>query len=157
MTSPVEFVYLPMEMLLEHEETEPDRVAEVRGDIERRGVVDEPILVARESHVVLNGHHRFAALRALRARWVPVYLVDYSHAGVLLERWGPGPALRKEEVVDTARAGRLFPPKTTRHRLLFDLPHRPTPLDRLLGPTPPQNGAVAGPSYRPPPLEARDG
>ncbi|HZY91467.1 MAG TPA: ParB N-terminal domain-containing protein [Thermoplasmata archaeon] len=155
MTAPVEFAYLPMELLREHEETQPDRVREVQHDIERRGVIDEPILVSRGSHVVLNGHHRFAALRTLGARWVPVYLVDYDHGSVLLERWSPGPPISKADVIQTAEAGRLYPPKTTRHRLLFDLPHRPTPLSSLLRREAPPEPGRSRPQA--PPLEARDG
>ncbi|HYK92564.1 MAG TPA: ParB N-terminal domain-containing protein [Thermoplasmata archaeon] len=132
MTGHVEFAYLPIDRLREHEETQADRVEEVLRDIERRGIVDEPILVARGSHVVLNGHHRFAALRLLGAKWVPVYLIDYENGSVLLERWTPGPPISKTDVVRTASEGRLYPPKTTRHRLLFDVLHRPTPLRELL-------------------------
>ncbi len=132
MSSHVEFAIYPLEELREHEEIETARVEEVRRDIERRRVVDEPVLVARGSLVVLIGHHRFAALRALGAARVPVYLVDYENGSVLLDRWSPGPPISKAEVVRRAAEGRLFPPKTTRHRLSFTLPPRPTSLDLLL-------------------------
>ena len=156
MTQHVEFAFVAMGHLHEHEETEPVRVHEVRSDIERRGVVDEPILVARGSHVVLNGHHRFAALRELGARWVPVYLVDYDNGSVVLDRWSPGPPISKADVVRLAGEGRLFPPKTTRHRLLFELPHRPTPLPELLASTHPAERRDVEPLYRPPPLDERE-
>lgn len=136
MSPRVEFAIVPLADLREHEEIEPDRAAEVRRDIEARGVVDEPVLVARGSLVVLNGHHRFAALRALGAARVPVFLVDYQNGSVLLDRWSPGPPISKEDVLRTAREGRLYPPKTTRHRLTFALPSRPTPLRELLAPDP---------------------
>lgn len=156
MTGHVEFTYLPIDRLREHEETRADRVQEVLRDIQRRGVVDEPILVSRGTHVVLNGHHRFAALRQLGARWVPVYLVDYENGGVLLERWTPGPPISKADVVRTASEGRLYPPKTTRHRLLFDVLHRPTPLKGLLGATSPVDAPSAAGGYRVLPRNAPD-
>ncbi len=146
MSQHVEFAIVPADSLREHEEIEPMRVDEVRRDIEVRRVVDEPVLVARGSLVVLNGHHRFAALRALGAVRVPVFLVDYENGSVLLDRWSPGPPITKAEVLRTAEEGRLYPPKTTRHRLSFKLPPRPTPLDELLGSDPsPRPGRARSP------------
>ena len=69
--------------------------------------------------VILDGHHRFAALKDLGCRRVPVYLVDYEDDGVTLTTW-PGAivaSVTKEEVVDRGVRGDLFPPKTTRHLL----------------------------------------
>jgi L-serine kinase (ADP) len=68
----------------------------------------------------------------LGAERVPAWVLDYESDLVRLERWHPGPPISKSEVVRRAEEGRLFPPKTTRHRLLLDLPARPTPLAELL-------------------------
>lgn len=130
---PVEFRLLPIGELLEHESVEPKRVDEVLHEIRSTGVVVHPILVARGDHVILNGHHRFAALRELGARRIPVYLVDYHDGAVQLDRWDPGPPISKAEVIATARAGRRYPPKTTRHTLTVPLPPHPVQLSELLG------------------------
>ena len=127
-----EYALVPVEHLHEHEETDPRRVEEVLSEIERSGVVDEPVLVSRESLVILNGHHRYAALRALGAVRIPVFLVDYEALGIRLERWSPGPVISKQDVVKMAAAGRRYPPKTTRHIVTIPLPKQPTYLRDLL-------------------------
>lgn len=132
MTLAIEFQLLPLERLKIHEEVVPERVAELVQAIRHRGRVDEPILVARDSHVILNGHHRFAALRQIGARRVPAWVVEYDDPSIQLERWYEGPPLTKREVVDRANSGRPFSPKTTRHILSSPLPARPTPLAELL-------------------------
>jgi hypothetical protein len=63
----------------------------------------------------LNGHHRFAALRAIGAQRIPAWVFDYDSEAVVLERWDDGPPLTKSEVVARARSGRPYPPKTTKH------------------------------------------
>ena len=138
MSAPPEFALLPTETLREHEEVVVSEVAELVNILRESGVVREPILVSREGRVILNGHHRYAALRALGADRVPVWLIDYMDAAVELDRWGPGPGISKAEVLERARRGTLYPPKTTRHRLKMELPSRPTPLVDLV--------PVAGPS-----------
>jgi hypothetical protein len=127
-----EYALVPVDRLREHEETDPRRVEEVRSEIQRSGIVDEPVLVSRESLVILNGHHRCAALRALGAVRVPVFLVEYETLGIRLERWSPGPPISKSEVVQMAASGRRFPPKTTRHIVSIPLPRQPTLLRDLL-------------------------
>ena len=96
------------------------------------GELTHPIWVSRDSLVILNGHHRVEALRRLGALHAPAWVMDYAGPSVRVERWSPGPRISKSEVVERAREGRLFPPKTTRHHLLFEPPTRRTPLEQLL-------------------------
>ncbi|HEV2429179.1 MAG TPA: ParB N-terminal domain-containing protein [Thermoplasmata archaeon] len=120
-----------------HEEIDPSAVASLAERIRAEGVVREPIWVARGSGVILNGHHRFAALQRLGAERIPAWVVDYTSTEVVLDRWNEGPPIAKSEVVDRARSGRPFPPKTTRHTILFALPPHPTALAELLDGAPP--------------------
>ncbi len=131
MTGAPTFALVPLARLKSHERIEPKKVDALVEEIRTRGVFDDPIWVARGSDVILNGHHRVAALRRLGAVRVPAWVFDYHDGPIHLDRWRPGPPLAKEEVVRRAHAGRLYPPKTTRHRLTTQLPPRPTPLARL--------------------------
>jgi L-serine kinase (ADP) len=118
--------------LLEHEEIDPQKVDELVDDLRRTKVVTEPIWVAAGSGVILNGHHRVAALRRLGAEWAPAWVIDYGSPDVRLDRWTEGPPIDKAEVERRAREHRLFPPKTTRHSVLGALANRPTPLAELM-------------------------
>ncbi|MDE1822690.1 MAG: ParB N-terminal domain-containing protein [Euryarchaeota archaeon] len=131
----IAFELVPIEDVREHEEIEEEVLRYVLGEFRKDGGVREPILVSRGDHVVLNGHHRLAALRQLHAKRVPAWVVDYQSDIVTVERWPgstyPGP-VTKDEVVAHAREGHLFPPKTTRHQLHVELPPKNTPLRDLV-------------------------
>ncbi|MCI4319225.1 MAG: ParB N-terminal domain-containing protein [Thermoplasmata archaeon] len=132
MKSRIRFALLRPERLRIHEEIVPERVEALVQEIRGSGRVEQPILVARGSGVVLDGHHRFEALRRLGVSKVPAWVVDYEDTLVQLDRWDSGPALSKSDVVERARAGRPFPPKTSRHRILIALPARPVRLEELM-------------------------
>jgi hypothetical protein len=125
------FALVEVDRLRVHEETDARQVRRLVRRLEKEGRVEEPIWVARGSRVILNGHHRYAALRALGARRAPVWLIEYESPEVELGRWTPGPQISKTEVVDRALAGRPFPPKTTRHILTPPPGPRPTSLAEL--------------------------
>lgn len=132
MTTAAKYALLPLAELKAHERIEETNVLDLVDLLRRTQVVADPIWVARESLVILNGHHRVEALRRVGADRVPAWVLDYQSELVHLERWHPGPPIAKSEVIRRAKEGRLFPPKTTRHRLLLDLPARPTRLADLI-------------------------
>ena len=131
MASTPRFELVPLDRLRAHESVDPEEVRRLAQSLRTAGVVQEPLLVADGSYVILNGHHRYHALRALRAQRAPAWVVDYQDPGIALERWGPGPPIEKSEVVAHAERGEPFPVKTTRHLVRFELPARPTPLAEL--------------------------
>ena len=134
MLEPPSFALVLLADLHAHEEVANDDLDGLVQVIRREGMVREPLLVAAGALVILNGHHRYRALLALGATRAPCWLVDYEDPRVTLDRWTAGPPITKEEVVERGRQGRLFPPKTTRHRVAFELPSRPTPLAKLGAP-----------------------
>jgi L-serine kinase (ADP) len=127
------FQLLPLERLRAHEEIDEGEARRVAADIRARGIVDDPIWVAAadDLYVILNGHHRVAALRQLGATLAPAWVLDYASDAIRLERWSAGPPIDKAEVVRRARSGEMFPPKTTRHVVSLSLPARPTSLADL--------------------------
>ena len=130
----VTLAILDIEVLRPHERTREELLSQLRAEIERDGVLRLPILVEREHHVILDGHHRYAALRLLGCRRIPVYLVDYASDEIGLTTW-PGAivaTVTKEEVISRGVRGDPFPPKTTRHLLKEKLPESPVPLKDLM-------------------------
>ncbi|MHB8604203.1 MAG: ParB N-terminal domain-containing protein [Thermoplasmatota archaeon] len=119
--------------LLPHEEVEPGHVDEIRIALGRTGHLRQPIIVDRVSLVVIDGHHRLAALKALQAKRAPVHLIDYADAAVTVEAWRSGEkAPTKEEVIAQARAGRLFPLKSTRHPAIYGMTEVDVRIEELL-------------------------
>lgn len=100
-----------------HEQVVESRVAELEERIKGDSCFKRPIIVAKKSLVILDGHHRFHALKRMGIRKIPCQLVDYQNGEVrvYLRRKELMDQFIKEVVVRMAKAGRLFPPKTTRH------------------------------------------
>ena len=122
---------LPIASLLPHERTLPARVQEIAREIASMGGVHA--LVASESGVVLDGHHRLTCLKRLGATLAPVVVVSYPSDQV---RVLPRRKIRvtKSEVELRGQQGRPFPPKTTKHEFDYPLPSRRTSLQRLCRP-----------------------
>ena len=117
--------------VLPHERTVPENLLAVIRSLRATGeYTGPPILVERRHMVILDGHHRAEALRMLGARAVPALLVDYSDPGIILGSWR-GARVSRREVLARALRGELFPPKTTRHIILFGLPSVRAPLELL--------------------------
>lgn len=128
------FVLVPIARLLPHEQIEQPRVDKLKLEIEEETAVTEPILVAKDSWVVLNGHHRVEALRQIGAKFVPAWVVNYEDTSVHVEKWSTARVSEdpnKEKIVSRAKEGKLYPPKTSKHTLSKKLPRRRTPLSVL--------------------------
>jgi len=143
MTHNPTFEILPIERLRPHEAIDQAGVDAIIRDLHHRRIFREPIWVARGSHVILNGHHRWAAMRSIGAHRIPAWVFDYLDDDTIhLDRWTPGEPISKHQVVEAGEKGELFPQKTTRHRLTKELPHRDVPLAELI------DGHADAPAHR---------
>ncbi|MBI4015625.1 MAG: hypothetical protein HY362_02820 [Candidatus Aenigmarchaeota archaeon] len=134
-----------------HENIVDKHVREVAQQIRDAGRLNRPIPVSRwfcsdgagikYSDVVLDGHHRLAALNLLLGDGynidrVPVHVVEYTSDRVQLGLWPTAKIARVEkmDVVAAGLSGRLMEPKTTKHLFNPPLPEEPTPLEELRDP-----------------------
>ena len=121
---------LPIAELKAHEETLPDRVLRIKKEILEMGIVSMPLWADEKSRIVLNGHHRLAALKMLGCARVPVLLIDYENPCVTVNIC-PGsaiPSISKSMVITAALSGQLFAPRSSLHRLNFTPPNFPVSL-----------------------------
>jgi len=111
------YAILDIGKLRPHERTAPELLERLLEAIRTDGFLRRPVLVEDEHFVILDGHHRYEALRLLGCVRIPVYLVRYEDPAIGLTTW-PGAVVKtvtKAEVVSRGTRGDLFPPKTTRH------------------------------------------
>jgi hypothetical protein len=108
------FSIVALSELRGHEMPKKRRVEELRRDMRRRGVLIKPIVVDRNTRVILDGHCRCGALRSLGCSKVAVKFINYSSDKVEVERWGGG-EMSKEEVIEAGLSGRLMEPKSSKH------------------------------------------
>lgn len=127
-----EHVYRSLGELKPHEEIQEKRLEQVKEEIEERSALDKPLLVDRRTGVILDGHHRYYALRDLKVSNVPVIEVDYREDESIVLTKGPGfegNDLSKEDVIEKGLSEQLFPPKSTKHQYQFDSTGKDFPLE----------------------------
>ncbi|RAH07030.1 MAG: hypothetical protein CMA00_001080 [Methanobacteriota archaeon] len=128
---------VPVEILRPHEQTVPKKVDELEKMTHRWKAYVLPLVVDRNSGVILDGHHRHQVALRLKLKCLPCVLVDYlGDDSVELDVWpncGRN-SVSKDEVIKAGLEGELFRPKTSRHRLSDHLPPISVPLNRLLLP-----------------------
>ena len=112
---------MPTRDLLEHEEVDRQYVEKIIKTLHKQKFI--PIVVVKISgknkYVILDGHHRFNALKSEGKNLIPCIIVDYNT--VELGHWRKEYShVKKEDVINGALSGKKFPQKTTRHRFLFD-------------------------------------
>ncbi len=87
-------VMLPIDSLLPHEEIVTERLNDLVKYLKSIDAVDIPIIVAPTSlegrYLIVDGHHRWAALKELGARKVPSIIIDYFDPSVKVYTWYPG-------------------------------------------------------------------
>ena len=76
-----------IEELKPHEEVIEAVVTKLAEAIRRDGVVRDPLIVDQEDHVVLDGMHRFNALKRLNCRFAPCCLLDYMNPQITVGSW----------------------------------------------------------------------
>lgn len=128
---------VPVEILRPHEQTIPKKVDELEKMTHRWKAYVLPLVVDKNTGVILDGHHRHQVALRLGLQCLPCVLVDYlGDSSVELGVW-PNcgrESLTKQEVIQAGLEEGLFSPKTSRHRLSDHLPPISVPLTRLLLP-----------------------
>jgi hypothetical protein len=118
-----------------HEEVISDNLERRSSKLLDRGFY-KPIIVDRDSLVILDGHHKWTAARLLGLDRVPVIMVDYLlDKSVNVDVW-PGcgrESITKDEVLEMGLSEGVFPPKTSRHMFPFRIPTIRIPLEELKG------------------------
>mgnify|MGYP001385667962 FL=1 len=117
-----------------HEEVKPKNVDILHEMTLRWNAYTKPLLVDRESGAILDGHHRYEVGLRIGLSRVPVILVDYlDDDGIEVDVWPASgrESLDKQEIIEMALSGDVFPPKTSRHRFSDHMPPIAVPLDIL--------------------------
>lgn len=74
-----------------HEEiTETSYLDSIIKSIKDSHIFNEPIIIDKNTYVILDGHHRFQSLKKLGARYLPVVLIDYlNDSRIRVDTWYP--------------------------------------------------------------------
>ncbi|MEM3693667.1 MAG: ParB N-terminal domain-containing protein [Candidatus Bathyarchaeia archaeon] len=106
-----------IEELKGHEDIEPAYLDALTAEIEADGILKKPIVADERTRVILDGHHRVAALRRLGCSKVPVCFVDYNSPKIIVLPGRAGEAMSKDIVLRAGLSGATLPPKSSRHMI----------------------------------------
>ena len=117
---------LPIDDLKPHEKGSPIYLELLRQEILKDGVLKYPIIADEKTHVILDGMHRWLAIKSLGYRLMPVMLVDALqtkiHVGTRrIHRYSlnSNGGMTVERVISAGLSGNLMKPRSTRHFFPF--------------------------------------
>lgn len=89
----LKYVLLDVDTLLPHEEIVTERLNDIVRNIEENNALDMPIIVApipsSDKYLIVDGHHRWAALIKLGCKKIPSIIIDYFDPKVKVFTWYP--------------------------------------------------------------------
>ncbi|WDD99772.1 ParB N-terminal domain-containing protein [Thalassomonas actiniarum] len=113
-------VFVETGKILPNEQVYSERVNWLVDKIQSEGLWRVPVTLDKSSYAVMDGHHRLEAARRLKLPCVPCLLLDYSEVSFVSTH--ESLAITPKMVGEYAKAGTLFPPKSTRHIFSNPLP-----------------------------------
>ncbi len=125
--SNLKIALLPIDELKPHEKGSPLYLELLRQEILRDGMLKYPIIADEKTHVILDGMHRWLALKSLGYKLMPVILVDaFQNPKIRVGRRrihryvsDPDEEITIKRVISAGLSGRLMKPRTTRHFFSF--------------------------------------
>jgi hypothetical protein len=118
-------VMVEVDWLKPHEQIKPKARDKLLDMTKRWGGFTKPVLVDSVTGSLLDGHHRLSVAQELGLSKIPAICLDYlSSEDITLELWPNTDfdSITKSMVIQMCESGDLFPPKTTKHTTIFDLP-----------------------------------
>jgi len=101
--------------LKEHEEVSLDHLIQLKQEIKKDGFLKDPIIVDKNTNIILDGHHRFNSLKQLNCTKILAYFVDYNSPKIKVKNWRNGEKIMKKDVIKAGLIGEKLPVKTSRH------------------------------------------
>ena len=98
-----------------HEEIEPVRLKDLKEEIRSDKILKKPIVVDRETMIILDGHHRYNSFKLLGLSKIPVHFVDYRSNIIKVTGWKDGSRVTKEQVREAGISGRKLSARSSKH------------------------------------------
>ena len=107
---------LDIDLLIPHEEVLLNKKDILKNNLKYNNddIIISTIIICNESNLIIDGHHRFFALKELGFKKVPVTLIDYSHKSIRTGKLNP---IDKDYIVNVGLSKELMEPKSTEHAI----------------------------------------
>jgi hypothetical protein len=111
----MDILLMDVNSLREHEEVEAKYLEKLKKLIRKDKILKKPIVVDKNTSIIIDGHTRFNSLKQLGYSRVPVLLIDYNSPEILVRTWKNYGKITKEDVIIAGLNGKKFSPKTSKH------------------------------------------
>ena len=116
------FSYENSDTLFPHEKVIVKRKDSLKKYIESMGknIIIPSIICCHETRMIIDGHHRFHALKELGFNLIPVTFINYSDNSIRTNV-NSSSEISKSDLLKNALINNIFEPKSTKHQILdFD-------------------------------------
>jgi len=97
-----------------HEQVLEENLKKVLTSLKVERTLKHPIIVDKDTKVILDGHHRAKACALLGVPEIPCFLIEYHSHEITVEPHRDSD-ITKGDVIQKGLSDDLFPPKTSKH------------------------------------------
>jgi ParB-like chromosome segregation protein Spo0J len=109
------FGIIELRKLKEHEQVSSERLKRLKQDIKKDGFLRNPIVVDKNTNIILDGHHRYQSIKELGCSKIMAQFIDYNSSEIKVKARRKSETITKEDVIEAGLTGNKLPPKTSRH------------------------------------------
>lgn len=106
-----------IESIIPHEKVLVDKKDILKENLKYKDncLIISTILICSQSNIIIDGHHRYTALKELGYKKAPVTLVNYFSDKIITNESN---SFSKNKIISNSKEGILYEPKSTKH-LIF--------------------------------------
>ena len=101
-------------LLIPHEKVLLDKKDILKNNLKYKNddIIISTIIMCNESNLIIDGHHRYTALKELGYSKIPVTLINYFSNKIITD---DNDSLSKLDIINNSKNKSLYNPKTTKH------------------------------------------
>ena len=109
-----EVTEIDINLLFPHEQVIADKKEILKTNLKYKddSVIISSIIICSESKMIIDGHHRYFALKELGLEKIPVTMINYFSDKIITDK---NDSLMKYDIIENALNGKLYEPKSTKH------------------------------------------